>query len=51
MDRKAQSKQMKEITSRLMSFGDFEVVNFGDEVSCWANSTFQSVVRGVCVGA
>jgi hypothetical protein len=32
MDRKAQSKPMKEIISRLVSFGDFEVVNFGDEV-------------------
>lgn len=33
MDRKAQSKPMKEIISRLVAYGDFEVVLFGDEVS------------------
>jgi inositol hexakisphosphate/diphosphoinositol-pentakisphosphate kinase len=33
MDRKAQSKPMKEIISRLTSYGDFEVLHFGDEVS------------------
>ncbi len=32
-DKKAQSKPMKEIISRLVAAGEFEVVVFGDEVS------------------
>lgn len=32
MDKKAKSKPMREIIGRLVSFGEFEIVNFGDEV-------------------
>lgn len=32
MDRKAGSKPMREIINRLMAYGDFDVVTFGDEV-------------------
>lgn len=32
MDKKARSKPMKEIVSRLLAYGEFEMVYFGDEV-------------------
>jgi Diphosphoinositol pentakisphosphate kinase 2 N-terminal domain len=31
MDKKACSKQMKHIIKRLLAFGEFEIVNFGDD--------------------
>jgi inositol hexakisphosphate/diphosphoinositol-pentakisphosphate kinase len=32
MDKKAQSKPMREIVARLVSYGEFEVVFFGDDI-------------------
>eukprot|EP00879_Flechtneria_rotunda_P032911 GHRR01036368.1.p1 GENE.GHRR01036368.1~~GHRR01036368.1.p1 ORF type:complete len:173 (-),score=36.64 GHRR01036368.1:82-600(-) len=32
MDKKANSKPMREIIGRLVAYGEFEVVNFGDEL-------------------
>jgi len=32
MDKKAQSKPMKEIIARIMSFNEFEIVSFGDQM-------------------
>ncbi len=38
MDKKARSKPMKEILSRITSFNEFEVIFFGDQVSrCMQN--------------
>jgi hypothetical protein len=52
MDRKANSKPMREITARLMSYGDFEVVSFGDEVRQRAACGVRRLVCGAwCVGA
>lgn len=39
MDKKAHSKPMREIVSRLLGYGEFDVVFFGDEVGLYRSGT------------